>query len=110
MAIIAFGVSALVISAGASARRADMLRDREMARWVASNRLTELQSVPSWSEFGTTNDEEELAGFTWYVRTTTLEVADDDIRRVDVEVRREEDAEGYLYRASGFVGNPELRL
>lgn len=109
MTIIAVGVSALVGAAAASAWRADYLREREFGRWVASNRLTELQVVPAWPENGTTNTEIEMGNNTWYVRTRTQAVADPDLRRVDVQVRREKDAENYVYTVTGFVGNPETR-
>ncbi|MFK7861828.1 MAG: type II secretion system minor pseudopilin GspI [Granulosicoccus sp.] len=109
MTIIAVGVSALVSSAGASAWRADYLREREFGRWVASNALTELQTLPAWPDIGTTNKEVEMGLFRWYVRTQTQAVADPDLRRVDVQVRREKDAENYVYLVTGFVGNPETR-
>lgn len=109
MTIIAVGVSALVSSAGASAWRADYLREREFGRWVASNALTELQTVPAWPDVGTTNKEVEMGLFQWYVRTQTQAVADPDLRRVDVQVRRDKDAESYIYGVTGFVGNPATR-
>lgn len=109
MTIIAVGVSALVGSAGSSAWRADYLREREFGRWVASNVLTELQVLPAWPSVGTKNTEVEMGTFTWYVRTRTQAVSDPDLRRLDVEVRREKDAENYVYVVTGFVGNPENR-
>ena len=109
MTIIAVGVSALVGSAGSSAWRADDLREREFGRWVASNVLTELQVLPAWPSVGTKNTEVEMGTFTWYVRTRTQAVSDPDLRRLDVEVRREKDADNYVYVVTGFVGNPENR-
>lgn len=109
MTILAVGVTALVSAAGASAWRAEFLRSRELGRWVAANKLTELQVLPAWPEVGTRNTEVELAGRTWYVRTITQRVDDPDLRRVDVEARIEEDADGYIYVVTGFVGNPEHR-
>ena len=109
MTIIAVGVSALVASAAASTSRADYLREREFGRWAASNALAELQSVPAWPDVGTTNEEVEMGQFTWYVRTITQRVADEDLRRVDVEVRLDEDADNYIYTVAGFVLNPEVR-
>lgn len=109
MTIIAVGVSALVSSAGASAFRADYLREREFGRWVASNALTELQAVPAWPDVGTTNKEVEMGLFQWYVRTKTQAVSDPDLRRVDVQVRRDKDADSYIYAVTGFVGNPATR-
>lgn len=109
MTIIAVGVSALVGSAAASAWRADYLREREFGRWVASNVLAELQVVPAWPSIGSKNTEVEMGTLTWYVKTRTQAVADADLRRVDVEVRRDKDAESYIYTVAGFVGNPETK-
>ena len=109
MTIIAVGVSALVASAGASAWRADYLREREFGRWAASNRLTELQVLPAWPDVGTQNTEVEMGRFKWFVRTRTQAVADPDLRRVDVEVRLDKEADNYIYTVTGFVGNPEIR-
>ena len=109
MTIIAVGVSALVASAAASTFRADYLREREFGRWVASNALTELQSLPACPNVGTTNKEVEMGQFVWYVRARTQRVADADLRRIDVEVRLNEDADNYIYTVTGFVGNPAIR-
>lgn len=109
MTIIAVGVSALVSSAGASTWRADYLREREFGRWVASNAMAELQSLPTWPDVGTTNREAQMGDFQWYVRTLTQRVADEDLRRVDIQVRRDRDAENYVYQVSGFVVNPVAR-
>jgi general secretion pathway protein I len=109
MTIIAVGVSALVGSAASSAWRADYLREREFGRWVASNVLAELQIVPAWPSIGSKNTEVEMGTLTWYVKTRTQAVADADLRRVDVEVRRDNDADSYIYAVAGFVGNPETK-
>ena len=109
MTILAVGVTALVSATGASAWRAEFLRNRELGRWVAANKLTELQVLPAWPDTGTTNTEVELAGRTWYVRTVTQRVDDPDLRRVDVQSRLDQDADSYIYVVTGFVGNPEHR-
>lgn len=109
MTIIAVGVSALVAAAGSSAWRADYLREREFGRWVASNVLAELQIVPAWPDVGTKKTEVEMGRLLWHVETRTQAVSDADLRRVDVEVRRNKDADNYIYKVTGFVGNPEIR-
>jgi len=109
MTILAVGVGALVAASGASAFRADYLREREFARWIASNALTELQVLPTWPEAKTVTKEVEMGEQRWFVKTRTRKVSDPDLRRVDIEIRRERDADAYLYSVTGFVGNPELR-
>ena len=109
MTILAVGVSALVISAAASTQRAEYLRTREVARWIASNAMAEWQAVPGWPEIGVTNTEVEMVQQRWFVRTRTQQVSDEDLRRLDIEVRADKDAESFLYSVTGFVGNPEYR-
>lgn len=109
MTIIAVGVSALVASAAASSWRAEYLREREFARWIASNELATRQAVAAWPEIGTTNSETEMARSRWFIRTRTQKVADPDLRRLDIEVRKDRSEESYIYSVTGFVGNPELR-
>jgi len=107
LAILAIGVSALVATSGASAFRAGVLRDKEIGRWVASNHLTLMQVAPTWPSTGTKNTEVEMGAITWHVRTKTQKVADPDLRRLDIEARKDKDADGYIYKVVGFVGNPE---
>lgn len=110
MTIIAVGVTALVQASGAASWRANFMREREFARWVASNHLTEIQVLPTWPETGSKNTETDMMGLRWFIKTRTQKVDDPDLRRVDVEARLDKDADGYLYSVTGFVGNPEHRL
>lgn len=109
MTILAVGVSALAAASGASAFRADYLREREFARWIASNALTQLQVLPTWPKAGTTTVEVEMVNQQWFVKTRTRKVSDPDLRRIDIEVRHDRDADAYLYSVTGFVGNPQMR-
>ena len=109
MAIVAVGIAALVVSAASSAWRQGELREREFARWVASNALATRQALPAWPDVGTSEAEVDMADRRWYVRTRTRAVADPDLRRLDIEVRRTQDSDDYVYSVTGFVGNPETR-
>ncbi|MBX2836492.1 MAG: type II secretion system minor pseudopilin GspI [Gammaproteobacteria bacterium] len=110
MTIIAVGVTALVQASGSASWRANFLREREFARWVASNHLTEVQVLPAWPEIGAKNTEVDMMGLRWYIRTRTKKVEDPDLRRVDVEARLDKDEDSYLYSVTGFVGNPQHRV
>ncbi len=109
MTILAVGATALMSASGASAFRSNYLREREFARWLASNRMTELQVLPSWPDAGTTNTETEMAKQRWFIRTRTRKVSDPDLRRIDIQVRLDRDADNHIYAVTGFVGNPEHR-
>ena len=109
MTILAVGVSALVSASAASTFRSGKLREREVARWVAANHLNTLQALPSWPDLGATNTEVEMVKQTWYIRTRTKK-EDLGLRRMDIEVRLNKDAESYIYSVTGFAGNPEHRF
>ncbi len=106
MTILAVGASALVSAAAGNTFRSGKLREREVARWIASNHLNTLQALPTWPDTGAVNTEVEMVKQTWFVRTRTKN-EDFGLRRMDIEVRLNEDAEAYIYSVTGFAGNPE---
>lgn len=109
LAILSIILGVLVQSAGVATSNAGRLRDRAVAEWVATNRLAELKLASSFPDTGSKSGDEEMLGNTWYWKTIVQKVDDDDLRRVDVEVRRTEDAENPLITIAGFVSHPRLR-
>ncbi len=109
MAVLAVGMGALIKASGENASNAAYLRDREIARWVASDALTELQITQPWGSNTAPKGEVEMFNLNWYWSARIQKVQDPDLRRVDVEVRRDKSAQSYLYSISGFIGNPELK-
>jgi len=109
MAVLAVGMGAIIKAAGENARNATYLRDRAVARWIAADAITELQIISPWSSNTEPKGEVEMFNLTWYWQAKIQKVQDPDLRRVDVQVRRDKDAKAYLYSISGFIGNPELK-
>jgi general secretion pathway protein I len=109
LAILSIILGALVQSAGVATSNAGRMRDRTIAEWVATNRLAELRLSPSFPETGSKSGEEEMFGKPWYWKTIVQKVEDDDLRRVDVEVRSSEDSENPLITIAGFVSHPRLK-
>ena len=109
LAILSIILGALVQSAGVATSNAGRMRDRTIAEWVATNRLAELRLSPSFPETGSKSGEEEMLGKPWYWKTIVQKVEDDDLRRVDVEVRSSEDSENPLISIAGFVSHPRLK-
>lgn len=109
MTILAVGLGAVLKAAAENANNASFLRDREVARWVATDRLTELQVTNFWGSTSTQKGDVEMLKVRWYWQAKVQKVQDPDLRRVDVEVRRDKDASSYLYKVTGFISNPELR-
>jgi len=105
MAILAIGVSALVTASGASAHRSKLLSDREFGRWIAANHLNTIQAMPGAPNPGTSSTVEvEMMNRTWYVKTRAKK-EDLDLIRLDIEVRLDKDADGYIYSVTGFAGS-----
>lgn len=110
LAILAIICGALIQTAGANASNAARLRDRAVAEWVASNRLAELQLSLSFPEVGSRTGEDEMLGTQWFWKTNVQKVEDDDLRRVDIEVRRIEDSKNPIVTVAGFVSHPRLTV
>ena len=110
LAILSIMLGALIQTAGANASNAARLRDRAVAEWVASNRLAELQLSQTFPETGSRTGDEEMFGNRWFWKTIVQKVEDDDLRRVDVEVRRDEDSKNPIITIAGFVSHPRLTV
>lgn len=81
---IAFGASVSAVSQ--SANTLEALRDRTEANALLSERLDELRLAANWPPTG-----EKAQSFTnnkrkWYWRRVTLDTADSDVRKVEMEV------------------------
>ncbi len=109
LAVIAAVLGALVHSAGSTASNAGKLRDKAVASWVAENRLAEMQLQASFPETGNKTGSEEVFGVKWFWKTRVQKVEDEDLRRVDIEVRKREDAERAVFTTAGFVSHPRLQ-
>ncbi len=105
LAIVAIGMLAVFKVIGDTAHNVTYLRDRSFASWIADNRITEIRLSGEMPSVDEVKGDLEFAGRRWYwvqqVATTQVE----GMRRIDVSVRREEDAEGSsLVSLAGFVG------
>ncbi len=105
MAIVALGLMAVFRVVNDTVNNAAYLRDRTFANWIADNRLAEMRlagEVPSVDE---TEGRLDYAGQAWRWTATVSQTPVENIRRIDVRVRRESDAEdSSLAQVTGFVG------
>ncbi|HBR98408.1 MAG TPA: type II secretion system protein GspI [Gammaproteobacteria bacterium] len=108
MAILAIAMGALIKSAAQHASNTVGLRDRTIAQWVAANKLAELQTLDSWPKLGKDEGDVDMANARWYWRTEVLRVNDKHLRRVEISVRKEEDATTSLYTLPGFLASPSV--
>lgn len=106
LAVLAIALAALIKGGGENASNAAYLRDKSIAHWVAMNRVAELQLQEQWPATGTTRGSEEMAQREWFWLAKVSDTFDDDVRRLEVEVRREERDEGYEDRVIAFLPRP----
>lgn len=105
MAIVALGLMAVFRVVNDTVNNASYLRDRTFAGWIADNQLAEMRlaaEVPSVDEI---DGEVDYAGQAWRWTATVSQTPVENIRRIDVRVRRDADPEdSSLAQVTGFVG------
>lgn len=108
LAVVAISLAAIVKVGVETGYSFTYLRDRAMANWVASNRLTELTAMEYWGE-GSDEGRAELAGREWYWETEIATTPIPELRRVTVRVYADEGAEQPLSTLDGLLAQPDLR-
>jgi general secretion pathway protein I len=105
LAIVAIGMLAVFKTIGDTVHNITDLRDRTFAAWIADNRITVIRISGEMPSVDETAGELEFAGRRWNWVTNVSQTQVAGLRRIDVSVRREGDAEeSALVKLSGFVG------
>jgi general secretion pathway protein I len=109
LAIVAIGMFAVFKTIGDTAHNVAFLRDRSFAAWIADNRITEMRLASEMPSVDETEGDVDFAGRSWHWVANVSQTQVENLRRIDVTVRREEDEEGTsLMKLSGFVGQTAL--
>jgi general secretion pathway protein I len=105
LAIVAIGMLAVFKTIGDTISNVSTLRDRSFAAWIADNQITELRLSGQMPSVDETAGDLEYAGRRWYWVAKVSQTPVDGLRRIDVSVRREGDAEdSSLVSLAGFIG------
>ena len=105
IAVVALGMMAVFRVVHDTVNNSIYLRDRTLATWIADNRLVEIRLAGEFPSVDETKGEVDYAGERWQWSAKVSQTPVDDLRRIDVRVRREGDAEdSALAEVSGFVG------
>jgi general secretion pathway protein I len=97
MVILAMSGLAVMNSASEALNNQGYLQDKTVALWVASNRLVELKLQGTTLPASWKNENEEMAGNTWYLRYKTVATANDDFKALDIEVSNKEKGRAVAY-------------
>ena len=105
LAIVALGMFAVFKTIGDTTSNIGYLRDRSMAAWIADNRITEIRLSGEYPSVDKTEGDVDYAGRSWHWIAIVSQTPVDGLRRIDMRVRREGDAEdSSLVSLAGFVG------
>ena len=105
LAVLAIALVATARSMGAAIDTTAALRDRTLARWVAEDRLADLELRKVWPALDVKEGEADMGGrsFRWREETSASPVA--RMRRVELSVF-EPGADTPLARLTGFLERP----
>ncbi len=106
LAVLAIALGAIIQSVAANTSNAAYLRDRTFAHWVAMNRVAEMQVRNEWPAKGTDRGTEQMANFEWNWQVVVNDAGLDDIRQIQVEVRRNRNDKQALATIIALVGKP----
>ncbi|MEL7133259.1 MAG: type II secretion system minor pseudopilin GspI [Pseudomonadota bacterium] len=97
MTVLAVSSSVILSATEAHTRSVTAVAERTIARWVAQNAMTELETgaAPTLRA--------QMAGRNWVVSLGRAETADPDLGRVDILVAAASDPDVALARLTGFV-------
>lgn len=104
--IVALGMMAVHTQLNQYAVTSVYIRDKTLASWIATNKLTELSVQSEWPEPGSEEDEVEYAGRQWFYRVEISATQVENLRRADVSVALAEDPEQVIHTVSGLLEPP----
>lgn len=102
LAVVAIALGAVVAETGHYLRAVARLQDLTLAHWVAVDRIAATQIEETWPSTGRRNGKAELAGREWLWEVEVSETPNENMRRIDVEVRAQAD-ETPAATATGFL-------
>jgi general secretion pathway protein I len=104
LAVLAIALAALIKGISGHVSNLTYLKERSLAHWVALNALTELRVSGQWPSAGEIKGDETMTGreFHWVIKVT--EVEGGDVRRLDINVTPEDDAQQLLATMVAYVG------
>ena len=106
LAIVAFGMMAVNAQMGRFAATATYMKQKTLASWIATNKITELSLAAQWPAVGKSDGRLEFANEEWFWEAEVTQTELPNLRRVDVSVALEIDRDAVLHKVSGLVEPP----
>ncbi len=106
LAIVAFGMMAVNAQLGRFAATATYMKQKTLASWIATNKITELSLAAQWPDVGDSDGQLEFADQEWFWQAEITQTELPNLRRVDVSVSLEADRDAVLHKVSGLLEPP----
>lgn len=106
LAVVVLGMMAVVKALNEYTDRTDRVRQKTLASWIATNKLTEMAIAPAWPELGDSDEDVEFAHQRWRLEIKVSKTDVDNLRRADVSVRLLDDPERVIHSVSALIEPP----
>lgn len=104
LAVLTLGLGTVIKVAGNQGLQLTYLKDKTIALWVANNKANEIQ-LEKWPGVGNSSGHTSMANQQWRWKLKVSNTADKDLRRLDIEVNRENEKGEPIVRFISFTGN-----
>jgi general secretion pathway protein I len=105
LAVLAIALTAVMRTMAQAIDATATLRERNVALWVAQNRLAEHQMRRDWPAADTKDGDTEIGGEKWFWREQVSTTPEATIRRIEITIRRQADSEETQARLVGYLRN-----
>jgi len=108
LGVLGIALGSITQSIGNTINNVSYLRDKTFAHWVGMNHIAEVRSNGKWPSLGNSDGSEVMGNHEWYwkEKVTPLNEEFKDLRRVEVEVRRERNDKKALVSMMVVIGKP----
>ena len=103
MAIISLGLIGVFGSLSQMLGATSLLRDKTLATWIATDRITEMRISGEYPDAGERKDTLEMAGAEWAYRIKVSNIPDMEMRRLDVSVSFADEPNNAIATVIGFL-------
>jgi len=105
LAVLAIALAAVMRAMAQAIDTTATLREREVALWVAENRLVEHQISQDWPSTDTTDGDTDMGDRKWYWREQVSSTPEPKMRRVEITVRTSKDGKDTAATLVGYLRN-----
>jgi general secretion pathway protein I len=106
LAVIALGLTAVIKALNDYTDATNYTRQKTLASWIATNKLTEISVAPAWPSLGDYDEDVEFARQQWRCAIEVSETPVENLRRVDVSVSLVAKPEVVIHKVSALVEPP----